>query len=86
MREPYETLLGQYRDDPILGPYLGDDEPDWCGLIDLAADPKWHALGTGQRCIIDFAAALKNVRYRCDGTTQMRVMVAMQLVAGGAEL
>lgn len=86
MREPYETLLGQYRDDAILGQYLQDDEPDWYGLISLSEDPKWHALGSGQHALIDFAAALKNVRYRCDGTTQMRVMVAMQLVAGGAEL
>lgn len=86
MREPYETLLGHYRDDSILGDYLQDDEPDWFGLIALSESPKWHGLGSGQHALIDFAAVLKNVRYRCDGTTQMRVMVAMQLVAGGAEL
>lgn len=86
MREPYETLLGHYRDDPILCGYLRGDEPDWYGLAALSERPQWHALGSGQHALIDFAAALKNVRYRCDGTTQMRVMVAMQLVAAGAEL
>lgn len=86
MREPYATLLGQYEDDAILGDYLQGDEPDWYGLACLRDEEPWFALGSGQQALIDFAAALRKVRWHCDGTSQMRVMVAMQLVAAGAEL
>lgn len=32
MREPYETLLGQYRDHPLLGRFMEDYDPDFVGL------------------------------------------------------
>lgn len=81
MREPYETLLGRWRDDPILGQYLSGDEPDWLGIT---MEPALNACGSGQLAVLDLAAALKNVKRQCDGETQIRCMLAMQLVASGA--
>lgn len=80
MREPYATLFAGMEDDPILGPYLQGDEPDWLGIN---FEPRFNALGSGQLALIDFAAALKNVKTRCDATIQIRVMLAMQLVSTG---
>lgn len=34
MREPYETLLGQYRGHPLLGDHLEGYEPDFGALTD----------------------------------------------------
>lgn len=34
MREPYETLLGPYRDHILLGRHLSGPVPDWEGLTD----------------------------------------------------
>jgi len=81
MREPYETLLGRWHDDPIMGQYLTGDEPDWLGLT---LEPAFNGLGSGQLAVLDLAAALKNVKTRCDSETQIRCMLAMQLVASGA--
>lgn len=80
MREPYATLFAGMEDDPILGPYLQGDEPDWLGIN---FEPRFAALGSGQLALLDFAAALKNVKTRCDGATQIRVMLAMGLVSTG---
>jgi len=32
MREPYETLLGKYRDHPLMGRFLDGYEPDFVGI------------------------------------------------------
>ena len=57
------------------------DEPDWLGLT---LEPAFNGLGSGQLAVLDLAAALKNVKTRCDSETQIRCMLAMQLVASGA--
>jgi len=32
MREPFETLLGQYRDHPLMGRFLDGYDPDFVGM------------------------------------------------------
>lgn len=82
MREPWRTLLEGYEDHWMIGPYLQGDEPDWYGL---AGDDRLEALSTGEKVLIDFAAALKNVRLHLDAAHQIRVMCALQLVASGIQ-
>jgi hypothetical protein len=79
VREPYETLLGGYRDHWVLGEYLTADEPDW-GLI--ANDPRLDSLSTGEKVLLDFSAAFANVVRHLDVEHQLRVMVAMGRVCG----
>ena len=74
MREPYETLLGQYRDHWLFGPYLRGDEPDWSGL---AGDPRLDGLSTGEKVLLDFAAAYRNTRLYLDDDQCYRVALAM---------
>lgn len=83
MREPYRTLFDGYEDHWLLGNYLQGDEPDWAGL---AYEPRFDALSSGERALVDLAAALKNARNHLDGPHQFRVMLALQLVAAGATL
>lgn len=59
MREPYRTLLGPYRDHWLLGQYLyGDIDPDWAGLF---AEPRIDGLSTGEKVVLDFASAWRNL-------------------------
>lgn len=83
MREPYRTLFDGYEDHWLLAPYLVGDEPDWYGL---ACEPRFDALSSGERALVDLAAALKNAHDYLDGPHQFRVMIALQLVAAGAKL
>lgn len=83
MREPYRTLFDGYEDHWLLAPYLIGDEPDWYGL---AHEPRYDAMSTGEKTLVDLAAALKNAHNHLDGPHQFRVMLALQLVAAGAKL
>lgn len=56
MKEPYETLLGQYREHWLLWKYLQDDEPDWPGL---AAEELVGALSTGEFLMLHAAYAFR---------------------------
>ena len=57
MREPYETLLGQYRDHWLLGNYLQGYEPDWAGL---AANDRLLCLSAGELLMCHVALAFYN--------------------------
>jgi hypothetical protein len=57
MREPYETLLGHYRNHVLLWPFLDGDVPDFVGIA--AADPLgW--LSTGELLVLHVALAFWN--------------------------
>lgn len=84
MRPPYEALLGHYRGTWYLGDYIpadpaADDAPDWRGIAD---DPRLDALGAGEKCLIDFAAAWANCDAYLDDENRYRVMCAMAAVCG----
>jgi len=57
MREPYETLLGQYRSHWLLWPYLEGDLPDFPGI---AANDTLGALSAGEIIILNIALAIWN--------------------------
>lgn len=79
MREPWRILFDGYEDHWLLGPYLQGDEPDWTGL---AYEPRFDALSSGEKVLVDFAAALKNVTIHLDAPHQIRVMLALQHLTG----
>ncbi len=80
MREPYRTLFEGYQDHWLLGNYLTEDEPDWAGLT---WEPRYDSLSSGEKALVDLAAALKNASNHLDAAHQIRVMLALQLVATG---
>ena len=57
MREPYETLLGQYRDHPLLGPYLEGYDPDFAAL---AASDVPLMISSGELLMLHVALAFHN--------------------------
>lgn len=77
MREPYRTLFEGFETHWMLGPYvdLDRDEPDWRGIAD---DPRLEALSTGEKVLLDFAAAYANVQVHLDDALQFRVTLALQ--------
>ena len=57
MREPYETLLGQYRDHWLLWKYLQDHDPDFSGL---AGEERLSDLSRGEQLMVNVAWAFYN--------------------------
>lgn len=57
MREPFETLLGQYRDHWMLWSFLEDDTPDF---VRLAATDCLGALSSGEIVMLNVALAFWN--------------------------
>lgn len=57
MREPYETLLGPYRDHWLLWPFLEGDLPDFAGIA--GAEPLGQ-LSSGELIILNIALAIWN--------------------------
>ena len=57
MREPYETLLGQFHDHWFLWRFLQGDVPDFAGLA--AADPLGR-LSSGELILCQIALAIWN--------------------------
>jgi len=57
VREPYETLLGQYRDHWALWPFLEGDIPDWGGM---ARGDVLQYLSSGETVMIGVALAFWN--------------------------
>lgn len=57
MREPYETLLGQYRDNWFLWPFLAGEVPDFPGIMN--AGPL-GSLSTGELVMLHVALAFHN--------------------------
>lgn len=80
MREPYQTMFEGFTGNWLLGPYLADDldEPDWNGIAGLGAEI--DRLSTGEKVLLDFAAAWKNCACYLDDLTQYRVSLALKQV------
>ena len=57
MREPYETLLGQYRDHPLLGRFLDGYDPDFGAL---AASEVPLMVSRGELLMLHVALAFYN--------------------------
>lgn len=57
MREPYETLLGQFRDHVLLGNYLQGYDPDFAGL---AASEVPLMISSGELLMLHVALAFYN--------------------------
>lgn len=77
MREPYRTLFEGFETHWFLGPYVDPDrdEPDWRGIAD---DPRLESLSTGEKVLLDFAAAYANISTYLDDALQYRVTLALQ--------
>jgi hypothetical protein len=57
VRAPYETLLGQFHDHPIIGPHLDGDFPDFVGM---AAGDLWRRISSGELIMLNVALAIWN--------------------------
>lgn len=81
MREPYRTMFEGFESHWLLGKYLDHerDEPDWYGI---ATDDRLDSLSTGEKVLVDFAAAYANVRAYLDDALQYRVTLALQRTCG----
>jgi hypothetical protein len=64
VKEPYETLLGQYRDHWFMWPFLEGDIPDFWPMVQNHA---FDALSTGEQVMVMVALALWNG----DGTARI---------------
>lgn len=62
MRQPYETLLGQFRDHWVLAPYLQGEVPDWHKLFRDSENlvPELDSLSSGEVTLLWIALALWN--------------------------
>lgn len=77
MREPYRTFFEGYEDHWLLGRYLTGDEPDWRALAD---EDRLVSLSTGEKVLLDFAAAYANVLIYLDEDHLYRVGQALKRV------
>lgn len=81
MQEPYETLLGQYKDNPVVGRFIEGDMPKW-GDIWVEAMP--HLSG-GEKIMFEVALALYNGHgiariadiFKVDSDNQKRILNAL---------
>lgn len=84
MREPYESLLGRYRDHWFLWPFFDGDVPDFAGIA--AADPLGR-LSSGELVLCQIALAVWNGDRSAriadlavlDAETRYQVLDALQL-------
>lgn len=87
MREPYETLLGQYRDHCLMGRFLEDYDPDFAAMaasdvplqISTSELLMWHvalAFWNGDR-----TARIADL-HRLDYDNRVRVADALMIAAG----
>lgn len=83
MREPYETLLGQFHDHWFLGQYLTGTEPNFVGIMD---DDLLGAVSTGELILLNIAYAFEGDRTarvaditHLDDTNRRRVVDALYL-------
>jgi len=83
MNEPYETLLGWLKENPVIGRYLQDEMPDW-PTIWTEAMPM---LSSGERTMVQIALSMYNGNgtarvadiFSLDKSNQKRVLDALQL-------
>jgi hypothetical protein len=83
MRQPYETLLGQFRDHWALAPYLQGDVPNFDGIM---ASSKLDSLSSGEITLLwvalafwngDRTARVADVVKMLDRPNRMRVAAAL---------
>lgn len=81
MIEPYETLLGQYKDHPVVGIHLQDKEPDWSSIWTNSMP----SLSSGEKIMFEVALALYNGNgvariadiFMVDYENQLKIIAAM---------
>lgn len=81
MEEPYETLLGQYKDHPVMGQYLQHDLPEWDNLYHHAMP----MISSGERIMVQAALCLYNAYgsillrdiFLVDQKNQERILAAL---------
>lgn len=82
MKEPWETLLGQYRDHWMLAPYLaGVDVPN---VRAIQQDERWWCLSTGEMAMVAAVAALLRLNecwLAVDDTNRRRIERAVSVLA-----
>lgn len=87
MEEPFETLLSQYADHPIMGEFLQGDIPEWDGLYH-----KLPMVSSGEKVMVQVALTLYNgftdthLRdiFLVDQENQERILDALELrIRGG---
>lgn len=76
MREPYETLLGQYRDHWALWPFLEGDDPEFENIITSSA---YCACSSGEQVMLRVAHLVwdTNNFANLDERNRSRVLVAL---------
>lgn len=86
MIEPYETLLGHLRDNPVISEYLESDTPDFaCIWTD-----SMPMLSSGEKVMVEVALALYNGNgvakisdiYAVDAENKKRILSALQYAFG----
>lgn len=84
MKQPYETLLGGYRDHWALGRYLRGEYPNWDGIM---SSSKIDSLSSGEITVLWIALAVwngdKTARIadlaKLDRPTRLRVLAALAI-------
>jgi hypothetical protein len=90
VREPYETLLGCYREHWLLWPFLDGEVPDWSGI--MGAGPLGQ-LSDGELIVLHVALAIWNGDRTAriadlahlDLENRRRVLGALTMAALGAD-
>ena len=79
MKEPWETLLGQYRDHWFLGDLLDDQAPPVGAIM---ADERWFALSHGEQAMVLVASAILQINQAwlaVDDTNRARIDRAIRI-------
>jgi len=79
MKEPWETLLGQYRDHWMLADHLARDVPNPREIQD---DERWWSLSSGEQAMIAVVACLLRLNecyLAVDAANQMRIDLALRM-------
>lgn len=79
MKEPWETLLGQYRTNWWLHEYLDGDTPRIQAIKD---DERWWSLSSGEQAMLLVAEAMLTINQAwlaVDGANRMRIDLALRL-------
>jgi len=83
MNEPYETLLGHMKDNPVIGKYLDGDVPNWSDIW-IEAMPM---LSGGEKIMVEVALAMYNGNgvariadiFQVDRENQERIVNALRI-------
>lgn len=79
MKEPWETLLGQFRHHWFLHEFLEDDTPHLKAILD---DERYWSLSSGEQAMVLCADAILRINQAwlaVDGANRMRIDLALRL-------